>query len=70
LHKLGIQYRKCGTWLLYQRLADRGYTQTRTYRTGENTCAVYTCWTQAGRLFLYETLKSRGMLPRIESGVA
>jgi prophage antirepressor-like protein len=66
LYSLGIQYRVGGTWLLYQSYAGRGYTQTRTYLVGEKTSAMHTCWTQKGRLFLYETLKSWGFLPLIE----
>ncbi len=66
LHKLGIQYRVYETWLLYQKFAGRGYTQTRTYHVGERTSATHTCWTQKGRLFLYETLKECGFLPLIE----
>jgi prophage antirepressor-like protein len=66
LHRLGIQYSTGGTWLLYQQYAGRGYTQTRTYHVGERTTAMHTCWTQKGRLFLYEVLKSCGILPLIE----
>ena len=66
LHDLGIQYPIAGTWLLYQDFAGKGYTQTRTYHVGEKTTAMHTCWTQKGRLFLYGTLKSWGILPLIE----
>lgn len=66
LHHLGIQYRLGGTWLLYQKHAKKGYTQTRTYHISETTIAMHTCWTQKGRLFLYETLGSCGILPLIE----
>jgi prophage antirepressor-like protein len=66
LHNLGIQFRIGGTWLLYQEYAGKGYTQTRTYHVGESISAMHTCWTQKGRLFLYETLKSWGILPLIE----
>jgi prophage antirepressor-like protein len=66
LHGLGIQFRMAGTWLLYQGYAGKGYTQTRTYQVGEKTTAVHTCWTQKGRLFLYEFLKAWGILPLIE----
>ncbi len=66
LHSFGIQYRVAGTWVLYQGYAGRGYTQTRTYYVSENTSAMHTCWTQKGRLFLYERLKSWGVLPLIE----
>jgi prophage antirepressor-like protein len=70
LHRLGIQYKAGGTWLLYQSYAGRGYTQTRTYHVGERTSAMHTCWTHKGRLFLYEVLKSRGILPLIEKRAA
>jgi prophage antirepressor-like protein len=68
LHDFGVQYRVAGTWLLYQEYANRGYTKTRTYYIGENAAAMYTCWTQKGRLFLYEFLKEIGILPLMESG--
>lgn len=70
LRRLGIQYRVGGTWVLYQSHAGKGYTQTRTYIVGDNTVALHTCWTQRGRLFLYETLKKRNILPLIEQRVA
>ncbi|MDR1206065.1 MAG: phage antirepressor KilAC domain-containing protein [Peptococcaceae bacterium] len=66
LHGLGIQYRVAGTWLLYQKYAARGYTQTRTYQVSERTSVMHTYWTQRGRLFLYETLKAWGILPLME----
>jgi prophage antirepressor-like protein len=66
LHDLGVQYRIAGTWLLYQEHAGSGYTITRTYCVGENTAAMHTSWTQKGRLFLYETLKGRGVVPQME----
>ena len=66
LYGIGVQYPIAGTWLLYQDYAGKGYTQTRTYLISEQTTAMHTCWTQKGRLFLYETLKSWGILPLIE----
>ncbi|MCL1796550.1 MAG: phage antirepressor KilAC domain-containing protein, partial [Clostridia bacterium] len=66
LYDLGIQYRMGGTWLLYQSIAGRGYTKTRTYRVGEKVAALHTCWTQKGRLFLYEALKDWNILPLSE----
>jgi len=66
LYDLGIQYRMAGTWLLYQSIAGLGYTKTRTYHINEKTAAMHTCWTQKGRLFLYETLKEYGILPLME----
>ena len=66
LYGFAIQYPVAGTWLLYKEFAGRGYTQTRTYRISDRTSTMHTCWTQKGRLFLYETLKSWGILPMIE----
>ncbi|MCL2344116.1 MAG: phage antirepressor KilAC domain-containing protein, partial [Firmicutes bacterium] len=47
----------------YQDYADKGYTKTHTYFFGDRTASMHTCWTQKGRLFLYEFLKSRGIVP-------
>jgi prophage antirepressor-like protein len=63
LHIIGIQYRVGKTWVLYQKYAGKGYTQTRTYHIGENASSTQTCWTQRGRMFLYETLKGLGIVP-------
>jgi len=70
LHGFGIQYPLAGTWLLYKEYAGRGYTHTRTYRVNDLTSAMHTCWTQKGRLFLYEYLKGWGILPLIEKYAA
>ena len=67
LHDLGIQYKQCGTWLLYQEYARFGYTKSSTFldeATGFT--KMNTKWTQKGRLFLYETLKANDILPLIE----
>ena len=65
LHELGIQYRCGKLWVLYQQYADLGYTQSQTYSVNGH-AYQYTCWTQKGRFFLYETLKAAGYLPTIE----
>lgn len=66
LHELGVQYKSGGVWLLYQKYAPEGYTQTKTYLNDDGACNVHTYWTQKGRLFLYDLLKRKGILPRIE----
>lgn len=69
LHQLGIQYKVGDTWLLYQQYADQGYTKSKTItyiNNGIEHSKLHTCWTQAGRLFIYELLKSQGILPMIE----
>jgi prophage antirepressor-like protein len=66
LYALGIQYKVSGVWVLYQPYAGRGYTVTHTYITNDNEARLHTCWTQKGRLFLYETLRNHGFPPLIE----
>ncbi|MCL2841953.1 MAG: phage antirepressor KilAC domain-containing protein [Oscillospiraceae bacterium] len=68
LHDLQIQYKCSGVWLLYQPYAGKGYTKTRTYFISESQSVLHTYWTQAGRCFLYETLKRHGILPMLEFG--
>lgn len=67
LHELGIQFKMRETWLLYQDYASQGYTQSRTHAIDADRSVMHTYWTQKGRLFLYDLLKSgRGILPVIE----
>lgn len=70
LSELGVQYYQGHMWLLYQKYAEQGYTQSKSYpivrKDGANDCVMNTCWTQKGRLFLYELLKRNGILPLIE----
>lgn len=66
LYNYNIQFPLRRSWCLYQEYADKGYTQTKTFEYAENHVRVHTCWTQKGRLFLYEFLKSNGILPLCE----
>ncbi|ENK6447893.1 phage antirepressor [Staphylococcus pseudintermedius] len=66
LHELGVQYKQGDIWLLYAKHQDKGYTQTSTYALDEKHSKVTTKWTQKGRLFIYELLKNKGVLPSIE----
>lgn len=70
LHEHGVQYKQGGTWLLYQRYAEQGYTSTRTNthlgKDGDVHTSVHTYWTQKGRLFIYDLLKENGVLPLVE----
>jgi len=71
LKTLGIQYKQGDLWLLYQKYANQGYTQSKTYALDNNKSRMHTYWTQKGRLFLYDLLKSeKGILPVIERGEA
>ena len=66
LRDYGIQYPIRNSWVLYAQFANLGYTQSKTYSIDENKSVMHTCWTQKGRLFLYEFLKERGVLPMCE----
>lgn len=70
LHDLGVQYNQSGTWLLYAKYQDKGYTQSKTQSypksDGNIGTKLHTQWTQKGRLFIYELLKQQGVLPTIE----
>lgn len=67
LHELGVQYKQGDVWLLYQKYADKGYTQSKTHVIDSERSAFHTYWTQSGRLFIYELLKQKkGILPLIE----
>ncbi len=67
LHELGIQFKMGKTWLLYQKYADMGYTQSKTHAINAERSVMHTYWTQKGRLFLYAELKrEKGLVPLIE----
>lgn len=70
LHEQGVQYKLQGTWLLYSKYADKGYTKSETYpyegSAGNYHTAINTKWTQAGRLFIYNLMKNAGNAPIIE----
>ena len=66
LHDLGIQYKVGQTWLLYSRYAKNGLTITKTYLIGGEIASIHTCWTQRGRVFIYNRLKRYGVLPLAE----
>lgn len=73
LHVKGVQFKQVDIWLLYQKYAQKGYTSTKTHSypgtDGETHTKVHTYWTQKGRLFIYELMKSDGMMPLIEQEV-
>jgi len=70
LHDLKIQYKQNGQWLLYDTYSKRGYTKSKTnYHEGKDGnyhSSIHTKWTQKGRMFIYEKLKTINMLPLIE----
>lgn len=70
LHELGIQFNQSGTWLLYSKFQDKGYTHIEPFdyedKNGNPQVKTRMKWTQKGHIFLYETLKKNNYLPMIE----
>ena len=70
LHEKGVQFKQGDIWLLYQKHAEMGYTQSKTHTyaddQGGQHSRLHTYWTQKGRLFIYDLLKEDGVLPLIE----
>ena len=67
LHRLGIQYKQGGQWLLYAKHTGKGYTETRVNLIPHNDGFTHqhpeTLWTAKGRAFLYKKLKDVGYVP-------
>ncbi len=65
-----VQFKQGGAWILYKKYAEQGYASSKTFtyndKDGETHTKVNTCWTPKGRLFIYELLKSLGVLPIVE----
>ncbi len=61
LHGLGVQYKQNGTWLLYHKYQNKGYTKTETHTytnsNGETKTSMQTVWTEKGREFIHSLLK-------------
>lgn len=70
LHHLGVIYKIGRQWLLYSQHQNCGYTASETVEitrsNGLSDVVLNTKWTQKGRLFLYNLLKGKGILPAIE----
>lgn len=69
LRNLKIQRKVGGQWILYAPYNTMGYVHSDTFVPEKSTTGkvvMTTKWTQKGRLFLYETLKQKGVLPLIE----
>lgn len=61
-----IQFTQSGRWFLYKQYAEQGFTQSKTHEYNEGQTRTHMYWTQKGRLFIYDLLKSKGILPVIE----
>ena len=60
-----------GVWVLYSKYQGNGYLKTKTHNyadaDGVQHSREHSYWTQKGRLFLYELLKQRKILPLMEA---
>lgn len=67
---LGVQRKVGGQWILYKTHMNKGYTKSHTIsieqRNGGSKDIMHTKWTQKGRLFMYELLKSDGVTPNTD----
>ena len=74
LNELGIQYKQGSQWFLYAKHQAKGYTSSSTttieHKDGSTEVKLHTKWTQKGRLFIYDELKKKGILPLIEQDLA
>src|SRR5699024_9068936 len=67
LHELGVQYKQGGTWFLYHKYQDKGYTHSKTHVIDSEKSTTHTYWTQKGKRFIYEIFKDKkGILPVTE----
>jgi phage antirepressor YoqD-like protein len=70
LADMRVQFNQSGVWFLYSTFQDKGYTSTKTHSYSKNNGTLgsksHMYWTQKGRLFLYDLLKTKGIVPMIE----
>lgn len=72
LHEWEVQYKVRDQWILYARYQGQGYTCSTAIevrRNGKLEVKYQTEWTQRGRVFLYQLLKSKGYLPVVEQQI-
>lgn len=70
LESMRIQHKVRGQWILFNQFLKGGYVHSRAVdiirKDGRHDVKYNTEWTTKGRLFLYEALKRKGILPLIE----
>lgn len=73
LSDLRIQRKVNGQWILYNPYNTRGYVHSHTteitHKDGTKGTVLNTEWRQSGRIFLYEFLKDKDILPLIEKSI-
>lgn len=58
LSEAGVQFKQGKQWFLYKKYAEQGYTQSKTQVLDAGRTAMHTYWTQKGRLFVHDLLKT------------
>ena len=70
LESMKIQHKVRGQWILFSQFLKGGYVHSRAVdiirKDGQHDVKYNTEWTTKGRIFLYESLKAKGILPLIE----
>lgn len=70
LHRVGIQHKVNGQWILYKAYMAKGYVTTKVFTfkdyKGRDRSKPATYWTQKGRKLIYDVLKDEDILPLIE----
>lgn len=70
LESMRIQHKVRGQWILFAQFLEGGYVHSRAVdiirKDGQHDVKYNTEWTTKGRIFLYESLKAKGILPLIE----
>lgn len=70
LESMRIQHKVRGQWILFAPFLECGYVHSRAVdilrSDGRHDVKYNTEWTTKGRIFLYESLKAKGILPLIE----
>lgn len=70
LEAMKIQHKVRGQWILFAPFLKGGYVHSRAVdiirKDGQHDVKYNTEWTTKGRIFLYESLKAKGILPLIE----
>lgn len=70
LHEMGVQYKVNGQWVVYDKHNGKGFTKSHThefdYGNGQIGSVIQTRWTQKGRLFIYNLLREKGIVPLME----
>lgn len=70
LESMRIQHEVRGQWILFAQFLEGGYVHSRAVEIvrsdGRHDVKYNTEWTTKGRIFLYESLKAKGILPLIE----